>query len=102
MLLVVAAVALGRPSRDIIDIETDDLEHEQEGIAGRAVEGEYSWVAPNGEEIKIKYVADHLGFRVVDSENVLPEVDDDLDDLPELDDDDLNLRDIDDSLEDDD
>merc|ERR1712128_321660 len=63
-----------RPS-DIIDfeVEEDNLEHEheQEGIAGRAVEGEYSWTAPNGEEFVVKYIADHLGYRVVES-NALP------------------------------
>ncbi|XP_076028514.1 cuticle protein CP575-like [Oratosquilla oratoria] len=75
LMLVVAlclvAVALARPS-DIIDIEEDHMEHEQEGQPGRAVEGEYSWVDANGEEHVVQYVADHLGFRVVDS-NVVPE-----------------------------
>ena len=31
------------------------------------MEGEYSWTAPDGSEYYVKYVADHLGYRVVDS-----------------------------------
>ncbi|XP_066957285.1 larval cuticle protein 9-like [Macrobrachium rosenbergii] len=67
------ALVAARPSDDVIDFETDLMEHEQEGQPGRAVEGEYSWVAPDGNEYVVKYVADHLGYRVLDS-NVLPEV----------------------------
>ncbi|XP_053650586.1 cuticle protein CP575 [Cherax quadricarinatus] len=74
VLLVLAlgmlALAAALPT-DIIDIDEDHLEHEQDGIPGRAVAGEYSWVAPNGEEYKIEYIADHLGYRVLD-DNVLP------------------------------
>ncbi|XP_076028511.1 cuticle protein CP575-like [Oratosquilla oratoria] len=69
--LCLVGASLALPS-DIIDFELDNHEHEQEGQAGRAVEGEYSWVAPNGEEYVVKYVADHLGYRVVDS-NVVPQ-----------------------------
>ncbi|XP_064102056.1 cuticle protein CP575-like [Macrobrachium nipponense] len=65
------ALAAAYPS-DIIDFETDHMEHEQEGQPGRAVEGEYSWVAPDGNEYVVKYVADHLGYRVLDS-NAIPE-----------------------------
>merc|ERR1712142_999440 len=75
ILLGLFALAAARPS-DIIDFEvdTDNLEHEheQEGVAGQAVEGEYSWTGPNGEEYVVKYIADHLGFRIVES-NALPE-----------------------------
>merc|ERR1711915_406734 len=71
--LGLVALAAARPSNDIIDFETDNIEHEQEGQAGRAVEGEYSWVAPDGNEYVVQYVADHLGYRVVES-NVVPEV----------------------------
>merc|ERR1712142_1179614 len=69
------ALAASRPS-DIIDFEVDtenqEHEHEQEGVAGTAVEGEYSWTGPSGEEFVVKYIVDHLGFRIVDS-NALPE-----------------------------
>ncbi|XP_064104246.1 larval cuticle protein 16/17-like [Macrobrachium nipponense] len=71
--LGMVALVAARPSDDVIDFETDHMEHEQEGQPGRAVEGEYSWVAPDGNEYVVKYVADHLGYRVLDS-NVVPEV----------------------------
>merc|ERR1711913_195482 len=69
------ALSAARPS-DIIDFEVSaenqEQEHEQEGVPGTAVEGEYSWIAPNGEEFVVRYIADHLGYRVVES-NALPE-----------------------------
>merc|ERR1712142_541097 len=75
VLLGLFALSAARPS-DIIDFEVDEgdleLEHEQEGIPGTAVEGEYSWTAPNGEEYVVKYIADHLGYRVLES-NAIPE-----------------------------
>lgn len=69
LLLALAAATLARPS-DIIDFETDQGEHEQEGQAGKAVEGEYSWTAPDGTEYYVKYIADHLGYRVLESDAV--------------------------------
>ncbi|XP_069984537.1 cuticle protein CP575-like [Penaeus vannamei] len=69
--LALVALTAARPS-DVIDIEQDHMEHEQEGVPGTAVEGEYSWVAPDGNEYVVKYVADRNGYRVVD-DNVLPE-----------------------------
>ncbi|XP_066957277.1 larval cuticle protein 16/17-like [Macrobrachium rosenbergii] len=71
--LGLVALVAARPSDDVIDFETDHMEHEQEGLPGRAVEGEYSWVAPDGNEYHVKYIADHLGYRVVE-DNVVPEV----------------------------
>ncbi|XP_042872952.1 uncharacterized protein LOC122253732 [Penaeus japonicus] len=72
--LSLVALTAARPS-DIIDFEQDHMEHEQEGVAGTAVEGEYSWVAPDGNEYHVKYVADRFGYRVVD-DNVLPKFND--------------------------
>ncbi|XP_042872958.1 cuticle protein CP575-like [Penaeus japonicus] len=72
--LALVALTAARPS-DVIDIEQDHMEHEQEGDPGRAVEGEYSWVAPDGNEYHVKYVADQFGYRVVD-DNVVPEFND--------------------------
>ncbi|XP_068214639.1 cuticle protein CP575-like [Palaemon carinicauda] len=69
--LCLVALAAARPS-DIVDFELDNQEQEQEGQPGRAVEGEYSWVAPDGDEYYVKYVADHNGYRIVD-DNVVPE-----------------------------
>merc|ERR1712142_1038174 len=67
VLLGLVAVACCRPS-EILDIDLDNHEHEQEGEAGHAVEGEYSWTHPNGQEFVVKYIADDMGFRVLDSE----------------------------------
>jgi len=70
ILLGAVAFVLARPSDDIVDFETDKMEVEQEGIPGKAVEGSYSWVAPNGEEYEVKYTADHRGFRVHETDAV--------------------------------
>ncbi|XP_064102000.1 cuticle protein CP575-like [Macrobrachium nipponense] len=69
-LLSLVAVAASYPS-DIVDFELDNQEQEQEGQAGKAVDGEYSWVAADGTEYYVKYVADHLGYRVLES-NAVP------------------------------
>ncbi|XP_066956198.1 cuticle protein CP575-like [Macrobrachium rosenbergii] len=74
MLLVALALvahSAARPSDDIVDFELDDHEQEQEGQAGRAVKGEYSWTAPDGNEYFVKYEADRFGYRVVE-DNVVP------------------------------
>nr|XP_027228867.1 LOW QUALITY PROTEIN: calphotin-like [Penaeus vannamei] len=63
--LVVAAV-VGVAARTIFDYERDGLENEQKGQPGQAVTGEYEWRAPDGKVVEISYVADHLGFRLVD------------------------------------
>merc|ERR1712055_5264 len=60
------AIALARPGNDIVDFQTDHMEVEQEGVPGKAVEGEYSWTAPNAGEAEVKYTADVNGFRAVD------------------------------------
>merc|ERR1712106_175482 len=67
--LGLVAVAWSRPS-DILDIDLDNHEHEQEGEAGVAVEGEYSWVHPNGQEYVVRYIADDMGYRVLPNEAV--------------------------------
>ncbi|XP_068214644.1 cuticle protein CP575-like [Palaemon carinicauda] len=82
--LCLVALAAARPS-DIVDFELDDHEQEQDGQPGRAVQGEYSWTAPDGNEYYVKYIADHNGYRIVE-DNVVPEAPDS--DLPEVDDDD--------------
>merc|ERR1712180_126056 len=73
-LLGLFALAAARPDILNYSVEEGDNEHEheQEVTAGTAVEGEYSWTAPNGEELVVKYIADHLGYRIVES-NALPE-----------------------------
>ncbi|XP_050702010.1 cuticle protein CP575-like [Eriocheir sinensis] len=63
VVLLVGLVA-GLPS-EIIDVDTDAFEHEQKGVAGSAVHGEYEALDAHGNEYEVKYVADHLGFRLV-------------------------------------
>ncbi|CAL4191459.1 unnamed protein product, partial [Meganyctiphanes norvegica] len=60
----------------VVDAETRDgadvdLAHVQEGKAGTAVTGEYSWESPEGITFVVKYIADELGYRVVES-NAIP------------------------------
>ncbi|XP_063614824.1 calphotin-like, partial [Penaeus indicus] len=64
--LVVAAVVGVAAARTIFDYERDGLDNEQKGQPGKAVAGEYEWRAPDGKVVEISYVADHLGFRLVD------------------------------------
>ncbi|XP_050702313.1 uncharacterized protein LOC126988295 [Eriocheir sinensis] len=69
MLLVVAlglvVTAAARPDT-IFDFEDDDAEHEQKGVAGKAVTGEYKWESPEGLDFKVKYIADDRGYRVIE------------------------------------
>ncbi|KAA0201321.1 Cuticle Protein CPR RR Uncl [Hyalella azteca] len=67
LLVSLAAFVAARPN-DILDFESDQGEHEQEGVAGSAVEGEYKWTSPDGEEHYVKYVADRNGYRVLDTD----------------------------------
>nr|P81589.1 RecName: Full=Cuticle protein CP575; Short=CPCP575 [Cancer pagurus] len=50
---------------DIIDVDNDLFEHEQDGVAGTSVHGEYEAYDAYGNEYEVKYIADHLGFRVL-------------------------------------
>ena len=43
-------------------LSEDDIERQEEA-AGGAVSGSYSYVAPDGRLIAVRYVADALGFR---------------------------------------
>ncbi|XP_042222828.1 histone H3.v1-like, partial [Homarus americanus] len=56
---------LARP-HSVFHYEKDGLENEQNGTPGQAVRGEYEWRAPDGEVVEVTYIADHLGFRLVD------------------------------------
>ncbi|XP_050702004.1 uncharacterized protein LOC126988173 [Eriocheir sinensis] len=68
--LGLVAMAAARPDK-IFEFEGDDAEHEQEGVAGKAVTGEYKWESPEGLEFFVKYIADDKGYRVVES-NAVP------------------------------
>lgn len=62
---------LGRPST-IYNYGTDLLENRQTGTSGRAVQGGYSWTAPNGQTFSVNYVADNKGYRIVNSQSRSP------------------------------
>nr|BAD07268.1 crustocalcin-a [Penaeus japonicus] len=64
--ILVAALVGVAWGRTIFDYERDGLDNEQKGQPGRSVTGEYEWRAPDGKVVEISYVADHLGFRLVD------------------------------------
>ncbi|XP_045114094.1 uncharacterized protein LOC123506233 [Portunus trituberculatus] len=72
VLLVTLALVGLATCYPVFDFEGEDQSHEQNGEAGEAVEGYYSWTSPEGEEFYVKYVADELGYRVVES-NAVPE-----------------------------
>ena len=36
------------------------------------IEGDFGWTAPNGQEIKVQYVADNGGYRILSSSNIHP------------------------------
>ncbi|XP_063883631.1 LOW QUALITY PROTEIN: uncharacterized protein LOC135112769 [Scylla paramamosain] len=73
VVVVAAAAALGeaRPSDTVFNYEGEDHKHYQKGETGRKVEGYYSWFSPEGQEFYVQYVADELGYRVLES-NALP------------------------------
>ncbi|XP_045114144.1 uncharacterized protein LOC123506268 [Portunus trituberculatus] len=53
-----------RPN-DILNVDIPNLSHEQEGIPGQAVHGEYEALDAFGNWYKVEYVADEKGFRIV-------------------------------------
>ncbi|XP_050702018.1 cuticle protein AM1199-like isoform X9 [Eriocheir sinensis] len=68
LVLSLAAVVACHPG---FDFEGDDQSHDQTGEAGSNVEGSYRWTSPEGEEFFVRYVADELGYRVMES-NAVP------------------------------
>jgi len=46
------------------------LDSEQKGTAGQQVTGKYETMDHNGKVIEVKYIADHMGFRIVDEPEV--------------------------------
>ncbi|XP_045114092.1 larval cuticle protein III/IV-like [Portunus trituberculatus] len=72
VVVVAAAATLGEARPDtVFNYEGEDHKHYQKGDTGRKVEGYYSWISPEGQEFYVKYVADELGYRVLES-NALP------------------------------
>ena len=68
VILLAVVLLLGlvaaRPG-DIIDVDNDLFEHEQDGVAGKSVHGEYEAYDAHGNKYEVKYIADHLGFRIL-------------------------------------
>ncbi|XP_063883627.1 uncharacterized protein LOC135112767 [Scylla paramamosain] len=57
-------VVAARPN-EVLDFETDNVSHEQHGVPGQAVYGEYEAKDAHGNWYEVKYVADHHGFRTL-------------------------------------
>ena len=73
--MVVVSVAVGLPHPNVFFIDADHFD--QDEIPSSSMEREYTWVAPTGEEVKLKYIADPFGgIRVLDSDIKFPEIED--------------------------
>ncbi|XP_064102134.1 uncharacterized protein LOC135212533 [Macrobrachium nipponense] len=70
ILTALAALTSAHPGT-VLDIAEEDHAHKQEGETGHKVEGSYSWTSPEGTEFYVKYIADELGYRIVES-NAVP------------------------------
>ncbi|KAF2364145.1 Insect cuticle protein [Trinorchestia longiramus] len=73
VVLLATSCSLAFPPRTIYNYKSDQLNHEQTGVAGRAVSGGYGWTAPNGQKFSVNYIADNKGYRIVSSQNVFPQ-----------------------------
>ncbi|KAK8382969.1 hypothetical protein O3P69_011493 [Scylla paramamosain] len=49
----------------VLDFENDNTEHEQYGVPGQAVHGEYEAHDAYGNSYEVKYVADEFGYRTL-------------------------------------
>ncbi|XP_042878156.1 fibrous sheath CABYR-binding protein-like [Penaeus japonicus] len=67
--VMLAVVAEGRP-RTIVDYNAGSHSRRESGLPGIAVEGEYRWRTPNGQENVVRYTADKNGY--VARGNVVP------------------------------
>merc|ERR1712127_908869 len=59
------AVAAAAPSDVVVGYDHGDHQHTQKGTPGNAVTGSYSFIAADGVEHIITYIADERGYRVV-------------------------------------
>ncbi|KAK8383034.1 hypothetical protein O3P69_011506 [Scylla paramamosain] len=57
-------VVTARPS-EILDVDIPNLSHEQHGVPGKAVHGEYEALDAFGNWYEVKYIADEKGFRTL-------------------------------------
>ncbi|XP_068202062.1 probable serine/threonine-protein kinase kinX [Palaemon carinicauda] len=58
--------------RTIFDYERDGLDNKQEGLPGKSVTGQYEWRGPDGKVTEVSYIADHMGFRLLDDLELKP------------------------------
>ncbi|XP_066957143.1 uncharacterized protein [Macrobrachium rosenbergii] len=70
LLGLVATVTLARPD-SVLDLDLDDIHHDQDIDDDQVITGTYSWTSPEGVEFFVRYVADEDGYRVVES-NAVP------------------------------
>merc|ERR1712127_1041988 len=56
---------MGAPSDVVVGYDHGDHQHTQKGTPGNAVTGSYSFIAADGVEHIITYIADERGYRVV-------------------------------------
>ncbi|XP_068215117.1 larval cuticle protein 2-like [Palaemon carinicauda] len=67
---LVAAVSVARPD-SVLDLDLDDIHHDQDIDEDQVITGTYSWTSPEGTEFFVRYVADEDGYRVLES-NAVP------------------------------
>ncbi|XP_047484165.1 uncharacterized protein LOC125035899 [Penaeus chinensis] len=67
--VMLAVASEGRP-RTIVDYNAGSHSRRESGLPGVAVEGEYRWRTPNGQENVVRYTADKNGY--VARGNVVP------------------------------
>ncbi|XP_068215121.1 cuticular protein 47Eg-like [Palaemon carinicauda] len=70
LLGLVAAVTLAHPD-SVLDLDLDDIHHEQDIDDDQVITGSYSWTSPEGTEFFVRYIADEDGYRVLES-NAVP------------------------------
>merc|ERR1719187_1780071 len=70
VLLGLAALAMARPD-SVLNLDLDDIHHDQDLDDDQVITGSYSWTAPDGNEYFVSYIADDDGYRVVES-NAVP------------------------------
>ncbi|XP_064104173.1 uncharacterized protein LOC135214002 [Macrobrachium nipponense] len=74
LLGLVAALTFARPD-SVLDLDLDDIHHDQDIDDDQVITGTYSWTSPEGSEFFVRYVADEDGYRVLES-NAVPVSDD--------------------------
>ena len=75
VVLACLLVAVAARPGEILSYDAEDHKHEQNGEAGTAVSGSYSYKDVDGKEYTVEYVADENGYRATGAHlPVAPEV----------------------------